>query len=94
MKKIPRAKFRKSVFARDQGVCAKCGRFDAKFEADHIVALWEGGKDALDNLQTLCRHCHLQKTVGEAPLRAKADRLRVRHDATLRRRQIVREQTP
>ena len=87
---------RKRVFERDQGICAKCGRFDAKWEADHLVALWTGGKDALDNMQTLCRRCHLAKSVGETPVRAKTDRLRARHELTQKRkpRQQARLVTP
>lgn len=81
---------RKRVFERDGGICAKCGRFDAKWEHDHIVALWSGGKDDLDNSQTLCRRCHLGKSVGETPVRAKTDRLRERHRLTQRRRAIQR----
>jgi len=90
---IRRRDLRAKVLERDQGRCARCGRYDPKFEVDHIVALWSGGKDELDNVQTLCRHCHTRKTVGEAPLRAKADRIRQRHDLTKRRR-ALKEQRP
>ena len=79
---------RKRLWDRDQGICAKCGRYDAKAEIDHIVALWSGGKDALDNLQTLCRRCHLGKSVSETPIRAKTDRLRARAELTRKRREI------
>lgn len=33
------------------------------WEADHILALAEGGEDTIDNAQTLCVPCHLVKTV-------------------------------
>lgn len=79
---------RKKVFERDHGFCAICGRFDAKFESDHIIALWCGGSDTLENLQSLCRACHMRKTVGETPIRAKTDRLRDRDQLTKRRRSI------
>lgn len=82
---------RKRVFERDGGVCACCGRFDPKWEHDHVTALWEGGKDTLENSQTLCRHCHLSKTTRDVPVRAKTDRLRARHDLTRRRRRISPE---
>lgn len=81
---------RKKVMERDQGICCLCGKYDPKWEADHTVALWSGGKDALDNMRTLCRRCHGEKTVSETPVRAKTDRLRARHDLTQRRRQIQR----
>lgn len=79
---------RKRVFERDQGFCAKCGAYDSHWEADHVTALWEGGKDTLENLQTLCRHCHMAKTIKDVPVRAKTDRLRDRHQLTKRRRAI------
>ena len=79
---------RKLVFERDAGICIDCGKYDPKWEADHDVALWSGGRDTLANLVTRCRHHHLSKTVSEAPVRAKTDRLRERHDLTQRRRKI------
>ena len=81
---------RKRVFERDGGICVDCGRFDPKWEHDHDLALWNGGPDTLENSVTRCRNCHLRKTVGETPVRAKTDRLRARHDLTQRRRQIAR----
>jgi 5-methylcytosine-specific restriction endonuclease McrA len=79
---------RKRVFERDGGICADCGRYDAKWEHDHDVPLWSGGRDDLDNSVTRCRACHLKKTTGETPVRAKTDRLRERHDLTLKRKGI------
>lgn len=58
--------------------CAKCKRvveYPHGFELDHIVPLWEGGKDVEENLQILCvwtdergekRGCHADKTATEA----------------------------
>lgn len=79
---------RAKVLERDSGICARCGRFDQKWQGDHIVPISMGGKDELDNLQTLCRIHHAEKTVSEAPIRAKADRLHDRHELTRRRRTI------
>ena len=81
---------RKRVFERDQGFCAKCGRYDAKWIHDHRIPLWQGGKDNLENSQTLCRRCEKPKTGAETTARAKADRIRQRHELTQRRRQVVR----
>ena len=46
--------------------CANCGAY-AK-EVDHIVPLHQGG-ELMDreNLQLLCRRCHIQKTERERP---------------------------
>lgn len=79
---------RQKVYDRDKGICAICQRFDAKWEADHKTELWEGGKDTLANMQTLCRRHHQDKTSGAAPVRAKTDRLRERHELTLSRRKV------
>lgn len=45
------------------------------WEADHIIAVAEGGDSNLENIRTLCRPCHTQVT---AALRA---RLRIRRSA-------------
>ncbi len=44
------------------------GDISILWEADHILALDEGGKDVLDNLQTLCIPCHKEKS-GEQSVR-------------------------
>lgn len=58
---------RRMVFERDGHRCRKCGRA-ARLECDHIVPL-EQDKDQnpydSDNLQTLCRACHMAKTARE-----------------------------
>jgi len=83
---------RDKVEERDQGVCAVCGIYDAKWQADHIHEMWAGGPDDIDNLQTLCRRHHQDKTAEQAGKRAKADRLAERHQQT-RQRKPVREST-
>ena len=39
--------------------CSQCG-CTKEIEAHHIVPVASGGKDTLDNLQLLCRICHLK----------------------------------
>lgn len=34
-------------------------------EIDHIKPLWDGGDNALDNLQVLCFKCHREKSAQE-----------------------------
>ena len=56
------ARLRRSVFRRDRGRCVNCGRV-SRMECDHIMPLDRGGAEYdLDNLQTLCRTCHIEKT--------------------------------
>lgn len=90
MKVVRNKLLRKKVFERDAGICKVCGRFDPHWQHDHDLALWNGGPDTLENSVTLCRRHHLEKSVGETPVRAKTDRLRARHLLTQRRRQIAR----
>lgn len=45
------------------------------WEADHIEPLVDGGGFGLDNVQTLCQACHIEKTADEAHWRAKRKKL-------------------
>lgn len=54
------------VFMRDRFRCLACGRSPAthlniELHADHVLAVANGGKTTLDNLQTLCQDCNLGK---------------------------------
>ena len=45
--------------------CALCGFTDrsrASFHVDHIVAMNNGGKSVVENLQILCRSCNGEKS--------------------------------
>ena len=65
---------RKHVWLRDQGRCAECGKQCTRrgWDLDHIKPLMEQkGKSEkeldwsyywLDNMQTLCKPCHKEKT--------------------------------
>ena len=63
---------RADVFDRDDWSCRCCGleaRGDGNVElhAHHVDPRSEGGSDALENLLTLCRHCH-RKLHGNVPM--------------------------
>lgn len=46
--------------------CKFCeSKLPAKFETDHIVPLFQGGTNGLENLQALCNNCHGDKTIIE-----------------------------
>lgn len=59
---------RLQVFIRDDGVCQACGK--PGNEVDHI----RGSSGELENLQLLCRACHIKKTKASmVPLSADAE---------------------
>jgi 5-methylcytosine-specific restriction enzyme A len=65
----PRVRLR--VFDRDRGHCDCCSRKIAAgeaWEADHLIAIINGGENRENNLRVLCKWCHDAKTkldVGE-----------------------------
>ena len=58
-------KLRRRIFRRDGYRCRSCSR-PGRLEVDHIIPIASGG-DAWDpdNLQSLCRGCHIAKTADE-----------------------------
>ena len=61
---IPRG-IRHEVFKRDNYTCVECGarKSDgATLHVDHKIPVSKGGTDELDNLQTLCSDCNLNKS--------------------------------
>lgn len=54
---------RKELTKRDKGKCAHCGTNDKAWDADHIIAVVNGGWGCdLSGYQTLCKPCHKKKT--------------------------------
>ena len=52
---------RKKAFERDKFTCQKCYIQDSTsrtLEAHHIIPLYSGGENKLNNLITLCIDCH------------------------------------
>lgn len=56
---------RRRILSRDGHQCVQCGSAE-RLEVDHILNVAQGGRDNLDNLQTLCAACHREKTRHEA----------------------------
>ena len=59
------AALRARVLERDDWRCRKCGRPAWRLEVDHVRPLMDGGGNELGNLQTLCAHCHREKSRAE-----------------------------
>ena len=62
-------KLRLTILKRDGYLCQPCirqGRPTEATEVDHISPRYMGGEDAPDNLESICRVCHLVKSRREA----------------------------
>lgn len=59
---------RLTVLERDHYLCQSClkkGLYVDGNQVDHIIPRSQGGADTLNNLQTLCKSCHREKTAQE-----------------------------
>lgn len=56
-------KMRFAIYRRDGNRCRNCGISGsrANLEIDHIIPIAKGGKSTMDNLQTLCHRCNVNK---------------------------------
>jgi hypothetical protein len=43
------------------GRCVRCGRSGYHLDKDHIIPVYQGGSDSIDNLQPLCAWCNAAK---------------------------------
>jgi len=63
---------RKVTIKRDNFTCQSCGSVggpqgDVELHVDHLTPQSAGGSDDPDNLQTLCRDCHMAKHGSSGP---------------------------
>lgn len=61
-------KQRKRILERDGEKCLNCGR-SSDIQVDHIVPVFDGGKNDDDNLQVLCKTCHKVKGLSTINIR-------------------------
>jgi 5-methylcytosine-specific restriction protein A len=69
---------RKQAMERDRWLCQPCfkkGHITVATECDHLVPVFDGGGEEIENLQAICAECHAIKTADEA---ARARGFRVR----------------
>lgn len=57
---IKRNAVREFIFSRNNYECVNCGEKE-NLQIDHIVSVYKGGKNHIDNLQTLCKRCNSSK---------------------------------
>lgn len=41
--------------------CVRCGTNEYRVEKDHIIPVYQGGSDAIDNIQPVCARCNASK---------------------------------
>lgn len=41
--------------------CVRCGEDGWKLEKDHIIPIYQGGSDSIDNIQPICAPCNVGK---------------------------------
>ena len=51
----------RALVDRFGGRCVRCGCMPHAVEKDHIKPLYQGGSDAIDNLQPVCARCNCAK---------------------------------
>lgn len=64
---------RLATLMRDGFRCTQCGKSGVKLEAHHIIWREHGGKDAINNLTTLCIDCHEKVHAGKIIIDGGAD---------------------
>ena len=72
------------IFDRVDGRCCICRRpiqasRGDKWIVEHVIPLWLGGLDDESNMGPAHERCALDKTAGEAPVKAKGDRARANY---------------
>jgi len=80
--KIP-DRVRDRIFERDGGTCHICKLVikvpGETWDADHVIALINGGEHRERNLAPAHKHCHITKSAIDVKVKAKIARVRKRH---------------
>jgi len=59
-----------ATLMRDKYQCISCSKKKVQLQAHHLVPKNQGGKDTINNLITLCLHCHNKVHQGKITLHA------------------------
>lgn len=80
--------FLKSLFG---GLCVICGKPCAKLVKDHIRPIFQGGSDAIENLQPACQRCNSQKGADDTDHRASKNALWMEQFAEAFSRKLLKD---
>lgn len=78
---------RQRIYDRDGGICHICKvpiKPGETWQADHVIALINGGEHRETNLAPAHSHCHVGKTVLDVKQKAKIAKVRGKHTGAIR----------
>lgn len=84
---------RQRIYDRDKGTCHLCKlpiKVGETWEADHVIALINGGSNTEGNLAPAHSHCHLGKTARDVKEKAKVAKVRGKHIGVTRPKGQIR----
>lgn len=85
MKRKPLTRLQRTrIYDNASGICCLCqchihAEGGNKWIVEHLKPLWLGGADDETNMGPAHYDCAIEKTVNEAPVKAKSDRVRANH---------------
>lgn len=84
---MPPPRVRDRIFQRHEKCCYLCSNpiKDVEgYDLDHVKALVNGGENVESNLRPVHRFCHVAKTAIDLKAKAKAAKVRMKHNGTIR----------
>jgi len=83
---------RQRIYDRDGGVCHLCKlpiKPGETWQADHVIALINGGEHRETNLAPAHSHCHVSKSAKDVAEKSKVARVRQKHTGAKRPKQSI-----
>lgn len=86
-------RIRQRIFDRDSGTCHLCKqpiKTGETWQADHVIALINGGEHRETNIAPAHGHCHVTKSARDVKEKAKVAKQRGKHIGSIRPKQSIR----
>jgi len=82
---------RQRILDRNNGTCHLCSQpiTDRNWDADHVVALINGGENAEANMKPAHRQCHRLKTAKDVAEKAMVAQKRMKHSGAIQPKQTI-----